>query len=170
MKAAELVSEMALATKSALKDRRLRAVLTPENIAANYEKVIAALGYKLSIDDINDLAADINDTAMSDDDVKFNLDLMLRKLPAKTKPVISFKPDEDETRVRGFIPDISFQSQSYPARQVPATYFIEYGRGKWKVSFYHLKAYNSAEHKSFEPEQAVEALTWTLNKLKKLMK
>lgn len=162
MKTADLF-EMALTAKSDLKERRLKALFTPENIAANYEKVIAALAYKLSVDDINELAADLSGKELDSDEAAFQLKLMLKKLPPEAKA--SIEPRADINAMTGIIPGAVSAHPMHSTTKEQATFWVEYAKGKWKVSFYSRKHYNSAEHKRFD--ESTDALQHLLNALKK---
>lgn len=160
------LDEMALEAASALKVKRLKEILTPENIATHYEKVINALAYKLTLDDINDLTADISGKAMGADEIKFQLQMMVKKLPKATKAVI----DSIGNRINGNIPGVIVTSEWEDDEDTQATFWIVYQKGKWKVSIYNAKSYNSAEHKAFEADQSVEALDYLLKQLQKRSK
>ena len=153
---------MALTAKSDLKVRRLKELFTPENIVEHYDRIIAALAYKLALDDINELAADVSGKEMDSEELGFQLQLVLKKIPAETKARIVGGALH---RIRGEIPGLT--RPSYGKGPEQATFWIEYARGQWKVSFYSDKFYNSATHKKFEANQSVEALDFLLKQLKK---
>jgi hypothetical protein len=152
------IFEMALRSASSAKDKKLKAFLTPENIAANYEKVIAALGHKLSLGDIDELAADISGKEIDADELLFQYRLMLKKLPAETSPGFVIN-NEPQRGISGKIRNIGPNTVSY---------YIVYEKGAWKVSFYNIKHFDSVEHKRFDADKEVEAFRWALSKINKL--
>jgi len=163
MKTVELLEAVGQ-PRAALKQQRLQALLTPENIASHYDRVLELLTAKLTLDDINEFAAKLTGKELDKDDLRFELELMLKKLSAETEASLSPLANV----IKGIIPGIKQPLPGYHqgGRAEPTAFYLSYGKGKWTVSLYNI-GFKVINHKHFDADKPVEALTYVLNLLKK---
>lgn len=116
------------AKKVSAKEQALRTIFTPQNIAQHYEAVMGYLG-KMSSQDFDDLTTRHSQTDMSQDEIDFQLSMMLKALPKEIDAVVD---TGYPTRARGkrmntvSWPQTPYDSQSHQGE-------IFYYRGMWYV-------------------------------------
>ena len=159
--------EMALPVAPAAKSQRLKAALTPENIASHYDLIIDLIGGKYSIAEIDEIVATIKGEKLEGQDLEFYMDMIGKKLPADTNPKRRthgkfeawfgiLKPWQPPTRV------------SYSADEKRRFYEIGYRNGKWFT--YFTANFNGAQSRTKKFDEPTKALEHCLKMIDKWQK
>lgn len=123
-------------TASQLKEKRLRALLTPEVVAANHDLLIHFIGSKITLGEIDTLAAHLKGNLLDRGDVDEVLNVMEKML----KFADAFRSGTDLQLKLG---------SGNPA-------LVYYHSGKWQVEHRNRTDYSSTTKKFDEPEEVVD--------------
>ena len=135
--------EMALPSASEARVREVRAILTPDVYAKNYELVTGLLAAGLSFGDLDELKLTLDDKLMSNDEVKFQLKMMAKKVTYKLNA-------QSDTLIGGWL---NTKHKNGASR----SWFIQFNRGRWTVGFNVNDIGYPSDSKKFEqPEDAIE--------------
>lgn len=121
---------------SQLKEKRLRALLTPEVVAANHDLLIHFIGSKITLEEINKLQAHLNGGLLDDGDLDDVLNVMEKML----KFADAFRSGTGLQLKLG---------SGDPA-------WVRYHSGKWQVEHRNRTDYGGTIKKFDEPEEVVD--------------
>jgi hypothetical protein len=165
---------MALPAGGEAKTRKIRAIVTPELFAKNYDLLTQLLGAALSMKDVDELGAMLRGTTRSEDDILDQLEVAKAFFPKDTDPKIhpikknSWSSLTDGHALRGvltFPMEMSTRHQdgsiTKKVETKKYTYDLRFEKQKWTASIYN--DWGKETGKRFDDDG--EAVKWLLRQI-----
>jgi len=139
MKAADLfegIEDVKLYLGGEAKMKKLRQIITPEVYAKAYDLMIGLAAKGMSAQDMDLLAAQLNDNVVDKDEMMFQFQLIVKGLPAEAKAEI--KTDQDwtgkvDTWVVGKLPPLVSYDSTFKSDLIDQFLNVRYEKGKWRT-------------------------------------
>jgi hypothetical protein len=142
------------------KVKKLRKIITPEVYANAYDLMIGLAAKGMSAQDMDLLAAQLNDKIVDEDEMGFQLKLIAKGLPPEAKAEVKNRTDWDDKSpyVYGLLPAMTtYEDKTFKIKPLEQTLNVSYSKGKWRTAV--LNGHWDWKKKAFDtPEEVLTYL------------